>query len=229
MEHEALKNGTLVFTDKNIRLCSDPLLLARFCRVKPSERVLDIGCGCGAVPLALRDGGFSGEITAVDIDADACSLAEAGSGGCCPPFAVLNVDVRTLRLSRPVDLALCNPPFFSSGEAGAGYRGGARHDLTLSLGELCACCARLVRFGGRLCVCIRPERLEDLMCALRENGFSTKRLRFARHTFDAVPWLALVEARLGGGPGLALENDFVMYDGADGLTSDAKEIFFERI
>ncbi len=228
METEILKNGTRVYSDGGIKLCADPLLLAHFCAPKPRERGLDLGCGCGAVSLALRDAGFSGELTAVDIDGAACALARRGSLECAVPFEVLEADLRSFKIPSPADFAACNPPFFAQGATGKGYRAGARHDVTLTLGELGRAAKRLVRFGGRLCVCIRPERLEDLLCALRENGFATKRLRFARHAPSALPWLALVEARSGAGSGLALEPDFVLHDAAGALSGDALKIFTEK-
>ena len=62
--------------------------------------------------------------------------------------------------------------------------------------------ARLVRNGGRFALCHRPERLTDLLCALRVCGLEPKRLQLAAHAPDRPPSLVLVEAVRQGRPGL---------------------------
>ncbi|MFR5050551.1 MAG: hypothetical protein ACLTCP_04030 [Ruminococcus bicirculans (ex Wegman et al. 2014)] len=38
-------------------------------------------------------------------------------------------------------------------------------------------CKENLKFGGRLCICNRPERLCDIMTAMRASGIEPKRLR----------------------------------------------------
>ena len=78
----------------------------------------------------------------------------------------------------------------------------ARHETLCEIGDICAAAARLLRFGGRLCLCHRPERLTDLLCALRVCGLEPKRLQLAAHALDRPPSLVLVEAVRQGRPGL---------------------------
>ena len=58
------------------------------------------------------------------------------------------------------------------------------------------------RNGGRFALCHRPERLTDLLCALRVCGLEPKRLQLATHALDRPPSLVLVEAVRQGRPGL---------------------------
>ena len=73
-----------------------------------------------------------------------------------------------------------------------------------SLEELCACAGRLVKNGGRFALCHRPERLTDVLCALRGHGLEPKRLELAAHGPGHPPSLLLVEAVKGAGPGLSI-------------------------
>lgn len=226
---ELIKNGTRVFTSDNIKVCTDPVILAHFINPQNRDRLIDIGCGCGIIGLALRDSGFSGDITAIDIDADACDLTEKSSNLLDFPFEVLYRDVRDYYPSKPFDIAVCNPPYFNSGMRGDGYRGGSRHDYTLSLLELFSVSKRLVKEGGRLAICIKTDRMAEAITGMKENGFETKRLRLCRYDRAKKPWLALIEGLLHGGSGMIFENDFVAYNTDGSPTDEYKSICFAGV
>ena len=103
------------------------------------------------------------------------------------------------------DLVVCNPPYFRGSPSPDPARAAARTEISCSLEEVCAAAARLLRFGGRFCVCQRPERLPELFAAMAARNLTPKRLRLAADTVSTPPWLALVEGRLGGRPGLRAE------------------------
>ncbi|MBQ5799303.1 MAG: methyltransferase, partial [Oscillospiraceae bacterium] len=50
----------------------------------------------------------------------------------------------------------------------------------------------------------RPERLSDVLYAMREHGMEPKRLRFVLAGSEAAPSLFLVEGRRGGKSGLVV-------------------------
>ena len=93
-----------------------------------------------------------------------------------------------------------NPPYYAPGSGKDG--GPARMEGRDGLEGLCRAAARLTRNGGRFALCHRPERLADVICALRGRGLEPKRLQFAAHRPDCPPRLALVEAVRQGRPGL---------------------------
>ena len=76
--------------------------------------------------------------------------------------------------------------------------------ITGSVRELCAAAGRLVRNGGRFALVHRPERLADLLEALRSHGLEPKRLRLVQHRADAPPSAVLAEAVRQGRPGLEI-------------------------
>ena len=77
---------------------------------------------------------------------------------------------------------------------------------------------RLLKFGGRLCICNRPERLADCIDAMRQNGIEPKRLQFVAKAADAQPWLFLLEGRSGGKPFLNVLPLRIVGDGS-GVTT----------
>lgn len=75
--------------DRNLAAINDGLL--RFVAVKPGEKVLDIGCGCGTTTFAFADtAGPNGRVTGVDISAPMLGVARARAGS--KPVEFLEAD-----------------------------------------------------------------------------------------------------------------------------------------
>ena len=144
---------------------------------------------------------------------------------CWPPPAP-NRALSTSRLSAPTcapsgkaqgsyDLCACNPPYFTAGELAADRaRATARHETDCTLDDVCKCAFRLLKDGGRLSLCHRPERLAEVLAVLRANRLEPKRLAFVKNRPDAAPWLFLVEAQKNRKTGLRVEPDVLISAGA---------------
>ncbi len=77
---------------------------------------------------------------------------------------------------------------------------------------MCEAAAWLLKFGGKFCVCLRPERLCELMCKMSAAGIEPKRLRTVSKRDGCAPWLVLVEGKRGGKPGMTVEPQLNIYD-----------------
>ena len=75
-----------------------------------------------------------------------------------------------------------------------------------------------MRFGGRFCVCHRPERLADVLCSMREHKIEPKVYREVIQREGKAPWLILVEGRSGGNRGITVLPP--LYVEKDGVLSD---------
>ena len=71
-----------------------------------------------------------------------------------------------------------------------------------TLEQLCAAAARCLKNGGRFALVHRPDRLTDLLCALRAAGLEPKRMQLVQHRADKPPSAVLLEAVRQGRPGL---------------------------
>ena len=112
-----------------------------------------------------------------------------------------------------------NPPYTPDG---AGIKSSsdsakiARHETICSLGEICLTASRLLKFGGRLCMCLRPERLCELMTAMKNAGIEPKRMRLVSQSVGRAPWLVLLEGKRGRKPGLTVEKElYIEENGSD--------------
>jgi tRNA1(Val) A37 N6-methylase TrmN6 len=156
----------------------DAGLLAAACDAEDGDRVLDAGCGAGAVTLqaALRAPGAS--FLGVERDPAAAELALAN--------VVLNglqdrvsiqagaVSARPGPLSSAFDLALANPPYFDDP---ASLRGPSAEKRGAWLaddgfGVWTEFLTKAVREGGRVILIHRADRLADLLTLLARRAGS---------------------------------------------------------
>lgn len=201
---EQLGACTLSWDSGVFPLGSDALALGAFSTVKPGWRVCDLGTGSGALLLLLAGRAERLDLTGVEIDALSAQTARENLAANGLPGEIVTGDLRTAPLAPGrFDLAISNPPYFPVGGGKSG--GSARSEERCSLEELCAAAGRLVKNGGRFALCHRPERLVDVLCALRASRLEPKRMKLVSHGPGHPPSLLLLEAVKQGGPGLLVE------------------------
>lgn len=219
MEHstEILYNRTRVYCSAVHRFGSDALLLARFSEPKRAWRAADLCSGCGIVSLEWHDRGHRGPCLGLELQPEASALLAAA----CTEQGIEHItpvcaDLRSFREGAgSYDLCACNPPYFTAGEQAADRaRATARHETDCTLDDVCKCAFRLLKDGGRLSLCHRPERLAEVLAVLRANRLEPKRLAFVKNRPDAAPWLFLVEAQKNRKTGLRVEPDVLISAGA---------------
>ena len=223
IHYEALGSGVFAAVNETHTFGTDALLLADFAAPKQKERVCDLCSGCGIVPLIFLRNDPNQNMTAVEIQAEACGLIEEGlkKSNHANGIRVINADLRAFQEHLPCgefDLVTINPPYF---KVGSGYACRTpeqqliRSEVCCTVEDFSRCAARLLRSGGRLCLCHRPERLTDVIAALRNNRLEPKRLRFVAAESGMAPWLFLLEAKKDAASGLIVEKPLSMKDEAE--------------
>ena len=238
MEHwEELAPGGLrfVYDDALFRPGTDTFLLSSLPRLKPGLRVCDLGCGTGLLSLLLLQRQPQLSVTGVEILPEAAALAQkaAVENGLSDRLTVLRADLRELQshlAAGSFDLVVSNPPYFAAG-SGAGSpdhaRRTARSEDSCTLEDVCSAAAQLLRWGGSFCLVHRPDRLTDLLCALRAAKIEPKRLRFVCKAEGCAPSLLLLEARRGGNPGLTIDAPLLLQT-PDGIPSAEIDAIYFR-
>lgn len=211
VKREPLGNGFYVNVSRHHTFGTDAILLASFAAAKKSDKLLDIGTGCGIIPLLLlRDGNIKSAV-GVDISEEACCLAEQTKEELkLTKFTVINSDINDLKGKTDFGcytLVTCNPPYKAPG---AGLKNPdsveavARHEIACTLEDIISVSSRLLQTSGRLCMCHRPERLAEMMSLMREYKLEPKKLRLVCQRNGEEPWLVLVEAKKCANIGLRI-------------------------
>lgn len=229
---EYLGSGITAFVSQAHAFGTDAVLLADF--ASPSKRAVccDLGSGCGIIPL-LWCKKQTGKITAVEIQPLGVEQINAAIefNSLSDRLTAVNADLKNLKGVVPFgcfDVVTMNPPYKASG-AGIESRSGAdkiaRHETMCSLSDICQTAKKLLNFGGRLCMCIRPERLAELICEMHSADIEPKRLRLVSKCPGKAPWLVLIEGRRGGKIGMTVEPELFVHSENGGYSDEMKKIY----
>ncbi|HVR62752.1 MAG TPA: methyltransferase [Polyangia bacterium] len=210
---------TLLQPARGFRSSLDPVLLAGFL-APPFGRMLDIGCGTGALAFLLLTADPNSSGVAVELQPRLARLARAGAArnGFASRLAVIEGDVAALAdadlPSASFDLVATNPPFRRT-SAGLpspdGEKARAHHEITLTLPQWSAVAARVVRPGGRVAAIFAAERLGELLAQLDADGLAAARVRAVHPEADRPATRVLVEARRAPRASLVLEPPLVVH------------------
>ena len=230
---ESLGAGLFAIVSRLHGFGADALLLADFAAPRQGERALDLGTGCGILPLFWCREGKLAHATGLEIQ-------QAGYDQFRRSILLNHLEGRLgaawgdLRDWGPpagkklFDLVAANPPYYplQSGAACAQEPlRTARQEAQCTLADVVGTGARLTRFGGRFCLCHKPERLCDVLCEMRAQGLEPKRLRFVAQRVGCAPWLFLLEGRRGGKPGLSIEPLFAVEDASGAYSPEMRAIY----
>lgn len=227
--------GIRIIVSDEHKFWTDTVILADFAQPKKKDKkVCDLGSGCGPIPLIWIRKGISAEITAVEIQENACSMFSRSLkiNNIEDRVDIVNSDLRELKGKvefSSYDLVVCNPPYKADG-SGIKSTGDskiiARHESMCTLDDIACCAKQLLRFSGRFCMCQRPERLCDVISAMRANDIEPKRLRFVQQRKSKPPKLFLIEGRRGGRPGgLVTEPVLFIEDETGGFSEEMISIY----
>lgn len=217
---ESLGGGVFAVLSDIHTFGTDAFLLYDFAKAKRKEKICDLCSGCGIIPLLMLREEKLHPITAVEIQQDACELINEGIklSSLEEKLNILNTDLKKLKNeieAGTFDLITVNPPYFP---IGSGFdcedepHRIIRSEVCCTLDDIIEQAAWLLRSGGRLCMCHRPERLTDIICSMRENKIEPKRLRFVAKNENSAPWLLLIEGKKDAKPSLTAEKTLYMND-----------------
>jgi tRNA1(Val) A37 N6-methylase TrmN6 len=216
------------------RAGSDAVFLAAAVPARAGDRVLDVGAGVGVAGLCLLARVPGARVTAVEIDAGLCALAEsnAARNGLAARFDAVRADVTlpgkalgAAGLAREsYGRLMANPPFHQEGRVRAALdagRAGARVMRKQGLAAWMRFFAAMAAPGALLTLIHRPESLEEILHLLDGRfGGATVFPLFPKR--DAAAVRIIVQAKKGSRAAPSLLPGIVLHE-ADGSYSDDAE------
>lgn len=213
------------------RFGTDAFLLADFASPRKKDLVCDLCTGSGIIALLMKKNFQPKNIIAVDIQKQAIeqleiSIDKSKLTGIEPVCADLK-ELWEGAPDRTLDVVTCNPPY-KINDTGAKNDVDAvtiaRHEVMCNIDDVCEASERLLKFGGRLCLCNRPERLCDVITAMKKYNIEPKRLRFVSKTPNTPPWLFLIEGKKGAKPFIKVEPQLYI-KGENGFSDELLKIY----
>ena len=198
---------------------TDAYMLAAFIRPEPGASAAELGSGTGIVSMLAATRAKLGHIDAYELQPEFSELGLRNIQLNCLDMQITQhtADIRSIGHGKDagtVDVVFTNPPYMKTGhgrDCTQSIKNIARHEKAGSIDDFCAAGARLLRFGGRFYCVYRPDRLTDLMCALRAHRLEPKRMTFIQPDVDTAPCIVLVESRFGGSVSLTVTPSLIIY------------------
>lgn len=195
---------------------TDALLLAAFIKKSKKSIALDYGSGSGIISMLCAKKNKLKHIYAVEIQNEYYEIIKQNikindlDDVITPVFA----DIKNINIES--DIIFTNPPYMKidSGEKNKRfYKYIARHEVFGDINLFCAAAAASIKCGGLFYIVYRPDRMIDLLCAMRKNDIEPKRLLTVYQDIYHKPSFILVEGKKNAMPSLTTPKPFIMYDG----------------
>ncbi|MDD6468188.1 MAG: methyltransferase domain-containing protein [Erysipelotrichaceae bacterium] len=183
------------------RVNTDTSLLGHFMKIRQQDTVLDIGTNNGAL-LLYASQYTKGKLIGVDVFAEACVLAKKNlEHNQISNYELICQPIQTVMID-PVDVIVCNPPYFPLSENlnDNYFLTVARHEVELSLKELCQQFYRLLKEDGRCYMVHRASRLQEIKNCIQQENLYLTRFQLAYDEKKTVAISVLLEIRKQSAP-----------------------------
>lgn len=223
-----------MYVSDDHRFGTDAFLLGKYAEPHRNHIVCDLCTGCGIIPLIFCKKDPPKKIYAVDIQKEAIELLSATirENEICGVIEPVLGDLREMPnetiAHESVDMVTANPPYMTSG---SGYeklskaQAVARHELMCSIGDVCKTASAMLKYGGILKMCHRPERLADVICAMRETNIEPKSVTFVHNIANERPWLFLISGKKGASAGMNIEKPVILRNFDGSYTEDYLKLY----
>jgi tRNA1Val (adenine37-N6)-methyltransferase len=217
------------------RYSIDAVILAHRVRPKAEDRVLDLGTGCGIIPMVAACRFPNALYYGVEIQPELAAIADENvrDNRLSEKIRIIHQDLKTLKQNQfpaPFDLVVCNPPYrrTSAGRINPNsQRAVARHEIETRLSDVVAAAGRLLKTAGKFIVIYSAERLTDLLSVMRSIHIEPKFLQCIHSRCGSEAKLILLEGIKSGNPGMKIAPPLLIYQ-ADGSYSAEVAAMFQR-
>jgi tRNA1Val (adenine37-N6)-methyltransferase len=218
---------------RGYRFTLDPILLAHFAAYEAGAirgRLMDLGTGCGIIPLILVRRLGCTNLTGLELQPRLFSLAERNVhlNRCEREVSLVQGDLRCVeRLFPRGNFAhvLCNPPYRGREQGRISTdleKALARYEISCEFRDVVRAAAWLLRCRGSFCVVYPASRLSEMMAVLREEKLEPRTARMVHSRAGRPAKLVLLHAVKGAACGLTVLPPLVIH--ADDEQAFSREV-----
>ena len=214
-EYEVLEDmcmdGLKIVQDTRLyRFTSDSVLLSKFARPKKGDEVADFCAGSGIVGFHFyalhKETHPAMPITLFEMQTPLLDLAKKTTiyNG-FENFRFENCRLQEIpkQYQEKFSLIVCNPPYekANTGFDNESYeKAVCRKEITLNLDEIARAAAFCLKYGGRIDILNRADRLAELCYTFKKYNIEIKKIQFVGGRVASKPYLVMVEGVKGGKP-----------------------------
>jgi tRNA1(Val) A37 N6-methylase TrmN6 len=228
-------NGNIVLNQpaSGYRFSIDAVILSHLTCPDAGETVLDLGTGCGVIPIMLAFRHPDIRVIGVEIQSPLSALARqnVAANRMTQRIRIVEKDMGHLSLADiggPVDRVVTNPPYRQRGSGrinADSQKAVARHELSVDLETVLLTARRMLQPGGRFSIIYPSVRTVDLIAAMRATRLEPKNLTLIHSRPASSGRLVVVTGAKGGHPGLEVGPPLYLYHDDGTYTCDVKAMF----
>lgn len=211
----------------------DAVLLAHFAKTTPAKTAVDLCSGNGIVALLLAGKTKTEKLYCVEVQSKAADLARRNMAfnGLEDRVTVIedNLNNCGAHFARgSVDVVTCNPPYIANRgglENQSNEKNIARHEILCTLEDVIRESSAMLKYGGKLFLVHKPERLVDIFCTMRAYDIEPKRVQFVHPQPYKKANIVLVEGTKSGGAELKMLPPLYVYDENHNYSKEIHEIY----
>ncbi len=227
------KNRKIYQNDDYFSFSLDSVLLANFVNIRMKDNnIVDLCTGNAVIPLILALN-TKKKIVGIELQDKIYDLAtkSVSYNKLDNQIEIIKRNVKDFASGDNInkyDLVICNPPYFKVSEESniniTKEKAIARHEIELTLSELCSSARKLLNNNGNFVIVHRAERFIEIIEEFRKNRIEPKRVRFIYEKIDKKSNMVLIEGQMNGKVGLIIEKPLILYNSDGSMTEEYNNI-----
>ena len=188
---------------------SDSVKLANFVSAPKRAKVVDLCSGSGVIGILVNAKNDCAKVVCVELQEYYADMSRRSlEYNNIKNIEIVNSPVQGISSvigKELYDVVVCNPPYKKANSSILCDKESvniARHEIKITLRDVVAESAKLLKYGGKFFTVNKEERLTDLFCYMREYGIEPKVLKIIPSAKGAN--VILVEGKKGGKSGIKI-------------------------
>jgi len=201
------------------RFSIDSIILSNFVVLKKRDRLLDIGSGCGIIPIYMSKKGYGNDMLGIEIQEELFEVSQKNILiNDTPNVKFIHGDIKYMEreLKRtPFHVVVANPPYtkrHTGRKSNQASRVMARYESQIELSTLVSIASSLLFKKGRFYTIYPSKRLGELIYTAKTYRLEPKRMRFIHPIKEKPANLFLAEFIKEGGIEIKVEKPLYIYD-----------------
>jgi tRNA1(Val) A37 N6-methylase TrmN6 len=230
LEFENLK---IIQSKFGYKFSTDSVLLANFGKAKQNDVYVDLCSGSSVIAILFLCKNKIKKGYAVEIQERLADMAKRSIelNNLSDRLSVLNDDIENVHKTlgyESVDVITINPPYNEVGETSdVDEIAIATHEIKTNLSKIAEVSSKLLKYGGKLFMVHRSDRLASIVYELKKNNLEPKVLRIVYPKKNKAPNLVLIEAKKGAKSGLKIMQPLILNNN-DGTETEELKIIYAR-
>lgn len=227
-------NGLFIIQHKDkFKFGLDAVLLANFVSVKKGDRIVDLGCGTGIIPIIIAAKSRDTYIYGIEIQEYIADMAfrSVKLNDMSDRINIINGDIRHIANTlgyEKFDIVTANPPYMPYNTGFKKLKESeniSRYEICGGLEDFVKTACELLKFGGKFFMVHRADRIVDIIYVLRKYNIEPKKMRFVHPRAGSRPNLLLIEAKKGSKTGLNIMEPLYVYKEDGAYTQELLDIY----